>query len=207
MAEESSSSLILDRSNEGVSGVVLAGGKSRRYGTNKALERVGGVRLIELVVTALSPAVSKVILITNTPGEFRFLGLPMYGDRIPGLGPLGGVHTGLHVMPHPAGFFVACDMPFLNSRLIRHLISLRHEADAVVPRISGLLEPLHAVYGHSCTPAVERMVSRGERRLGGFYPMVNVRYVEEEELRRFDPGLGFLTNVNRPEDLPGVPME
>lgn len=202
MVGESSDFQAPGRRRDGVTGVVLAGGRSLRYGTNKALERVGGVRLIELVIQALRPVLPEIILITNTPSDFGFLGLPMYKDRIPNLGPLGGIHTGLYFMPSPVGFFVACDMPFLNTSLIGYMVSLRHDADAVVPRVSGLLEPLHAVYTNACAPAVEECVARGERRIGSFYPMVKVRYVEEAEIRRFDPRLGLLTNVNRPEDLP-----
>ena len=80
----------------------------------------------------------------TTPDEFRFLGLPSVKDLVPDLGPLGGVHAGLSAMPDEAGFFVACDMPFLNPALIGHMAGFADKADAVVPRIGGYLQPLHA---------------------------------------------------------------
>ena len=128
------------RAFQDVTGVILAGGKSRRYGRNKALVEFEGMRLIERTVTVMRAVFDQVILVTNTPHEYAYLGLPMVQDLIRGLGPLGGIYTGLEMTTEEAGFFVACDMPFLNQSLILHMVEIRGTYDAVVPRVGHFLE-------------------------------------------------------------------
>jgi len=185
----------------GVTGIVLAGGKSRRYGKNKALERIDGVPLIERAVRTLERVFHHVLLSTNTPKDFDFLDLPFVKDRITGLGPLGGVHAGLIAMPDEAGFFVACDMPLLNPALIRHMALSGGDSDAVVPRIGGYLEPLHALYRRACLAPVNRAIERGDRGIRSFYSEIRIRYMEEADIRVFEPDLDAFVNVNRPGEL------
>ena len=97
-----------------VTGVILAGGKSLRYGRNKALVKIDGIPLIERVINVMGSLFRHLILITNTPHEYSYLKLPMHEDLIKGLGPLGGIFTALMTIRNEAGFFVACDMPHLN---------------------------------------------------------------------------------------------
>jgi molybdenum cofactor guanylyltransferase len=98
---------------QGITGVILAGGKSSRFGSNKAFASMNGTQLIERVIAIMGSIFKDLIIITNDPDEYSFLGLPMYEDLIKGLGPLGGIYTGLEKIPEKTGFFVACDMPFL----------------------------------------------------------------------------------------------
>lgn len=198
----------LDRFNEGregrvsgITAVVLAGGKSRRYGTNKALVRINGVSLIERVVTTLGSVFERVVLSTNDSGPYAFLHIPVIKDLYPGLGQLGGVHAGLSAISDGAGFFVACDMPFLNPDLIRYMALLSSGWDAVVPRVGPHVEPLHALYRKTCIDPMVRAIERRERRIVSFYPDVRIRYVEEREIRIFEPNLDAFINVNRPEEL------
>lgn len=184
-----------------VTGVVLAGGRSRRYGRNKALVSFDGVPLIERVVSILDQVFHQVILSANDPDAYRYLGLTMVSDVYSGVGPLAGVHASLSAMTDPAGFFVACDMPFLNPMLIRHMARLSPEAEAVVPRVGSNVEPLHAVYRQGCIHAVEQAIQRGERGIVSFYSDIRIRYVEESEIRVFEPNLDAFVNVNRPDEL------
>jgi molybdopterin-guanine dinucleotide biosynthesis protein A len=184
-----------------VSGVVLAGGKSSRYGKNKALVEINGVTLIERVMRVMHSLFQDVILITNTPDEYAHLRLPMHQDLIRGLGPMGGIYTALSAMENHAGFFVACDMPFLNQELIQHMVEIRDYFDVVVPRISQKMEALHALYGKGCLPAIERLIDSRQYQIIQFLSSVSVRYVDEDEIRRFDPGLDSFFNVNRPHEL------
>jgi len=185
----------------GVSGVILAGGKSSRYGKNKALEKVNGLPLIERVIKLMEPVFKHLILITNSPRKYAYLQLPMYEDLIKGLGPIGGIYTGLAVIPDEAGFFVACDMPFLNNRLIRHMIDVRGDFDAVVPRVDWKMEALHALYRRHCISAIKELIDAGEYQIIKFFNMIRVRFVDEEEIRTFDPQLRSFFNINRPEEL------
>jgi molybdopterin-guanine dinucleotide biosynthesis protein A len=184
-----------------VAGIILAGGKSTRYGRNKALVSVDGIPLIGRVIRVMRAIFQDIILITNTPDEYAHLGIPMYGDLIKGLGPMGGVHTGLSVITHEAGFFVACDMPFLNKDLIRYIVRERDRFDVVVPRVSGMVEALHALYDRRCLPVVESLIDSKQYQTLRVFNEVSVRYVEEVEIRSFDPELRSFVNINRPQEL------
>ncbi len=184
-----------------VAGVILAGGKSSRYGKNKALEEFRGLSLIERVCRVMRSVFRNVVLITNSPEEYTHLEIPMEEDLKKGLGPIGGILTALRTIPQDAGFFVACDMPFLNPELIRYMVKQRGEFDAVVPVISGKMEALHALYGKQCLPAVEHLISSGNLQIFRFFPEVSVRYITEEEIRAYDPRLASFLNVNSPQEL------
>ncbi len=186
---------------EDVSGIVLAGGRSTRYGKNKALVKLHGIPLIERVLEVMRLIFRRVIIITNTPDEYSYLELPMYQDIIKGLGPLGGIITGLQVIPDNAGFFVACDMPFLSQGLIRHIVEIKADFDVVVPRISGNMEALHALYRTGCQSKIESLINSKTYQIFRFFNEVSVRYVDEDEVRIFDPDLRSFLNINRPEGL------
>lgn len=187
-----------------VSGVILVGGKSSRYGSNKALVKINGVPLIERVIGVMGRVFENLILITNTPDEYAHLGLPMHEDIIKGLGPIGGLYTGLTVMPDDAGFFVACDMPILNHDLIHYMVKERGSSDVVVPRIKGMMESLHALYGKECLSSVKRLIDSQEYQILRIFNEVSVRYIDEDEIRRFDPELRCFININRPEELKNI---
>jgi molybdopterin-guanine dinucleotide biosynthesis protein A len=186
---------------EDVAGVILAGGKSLRFGQNKAFVAVEGVPLIERVTNVLGSVFHRVVLVTNTPDAYRHLRLPMFEDLVKGLGPLGGIFTGLSAIDEEAGFFVACDMPFLSPALIRYMSRIRGAFHVVVPRIRGDIEPLHALYSRECLPAMRKLIHAGEYQVFRFFQEAAVRYVEENEVRSLDPALRSFININRPQDL------
>ena len=93
-----------------------------------------------------------------------------------------------------------CDMPFLNPYLIRHMVEIRGNYDAVVPKISEKTEALHALYCKACLPAVKKLIDRREYQIFRFFPEISVRYVEEAEIREFDLQLRSFLNINRPEE-------
>jgi molybdenum cofactor guanylyltransferase len=191
-----------DNGPASVSGILLAGGKSRRMGgVNKALLEVGGSRIIERVASAMCHVFPEVLLITNSPDDFQFLGLPMFNDIVPGHGSLGGLYTGLRACTGDYGFLAACDMPFLSVDVIRHMLSLVEGFDVVVPRISGWLEPLHAVYSRGCLPYIEELFQHEDLKILNFFDKAKVREVPEKDLRVLDPELHFTMNLNTPEDL------
>jgi len=182
-----------------VTGVILAGGKSLRYGRNKALVKIDGIPLIERVINVMRSLFRHLILITNTPDEYSYLKLPMHEDLIKGLGPLGGIFTALMTIKNQAGFFVACDMPHLNRELIHHMVEVRYDFDAVVPRTQAGTEALHALYGKGCLPQIKRLIDSSQYQTLRFFPKVSVRYVDENEIRRFDPQLESFFNINKPD--------
>ena len=187
-----------------VTGVVLAGGRSSRYGENKALIKIEGVPLIERVLNTMGSVFHHVIIITNTPNEYAHLQIPMVEDIIKGLGPLGGIYTGLKAIPDPKGFFVACDMPLLNPDLIRHMVAISDDFDVVVPKISWKIEALHGLYAKRCLDSIEGLIHSGTYQIFRFFHEVRVRFVDEVEIRRWDPDLMSFFNINTPDELKRV---
>jgi molybdopterin-guanine dinucleotide biosynthesis protein A len=187
---------------KGVTGLILAGGKSSRFGQNKALVEVGGVRLIERVIRVMGSVFQQLIIITNTPDEYAYLKLPMIEDLIKGLGPLGGLYTGLESISTEAGFFVACDMPFLSEPLIRHILECRDEFDLILPKIDWKIEALHGLYNRSCLPAIRELIDSQQYQVIRFFPKMRVKYIGEAEIREYDPELKTFFNINEPRELP-----
>ena len=186
-----------------VTGLILAGGKSSRFGKNKALVEVGGVRLIERVIKVMGSVFKQVIIITNTPDEYAYLKLPMIEDLIKGLGPLGGLYTGLESISNETGFFVACDMPFLSEPLIRHIVEFRNEFDVILPKIDWKIEALHGLYNKRCLPAIRELIDSQQYQVIRFFPKMRVKYLDEAEIRKYDPELKTFFNINEPRELPG----
>ncbi len=184
-----------------VSGAVLAGGRSRRMGSDKGSLRIGGRRLIEVVLDAIRPLFPDIVIVANDPTVFDGLGARVVSDRIPGIGPLGGIHAALCSSRFPHTFCVACDMPLVNPAVVAHLCSLAPGYDAVVPEWEAGYEPLHAVYGQSCLPHVERMVRENRLRVDALFSDLRVRRVGAAELRPMDPLLRSFMNVNTPDEL------
>ncbi len=184
-----------------MTGVVLAGGKSSRMGTNKALLSFGGQRLIERIISALRLLFPEVLIIGGTPGPYDDLGVRVVPDRIPEKGSLGGIYTAVAAASSPHAFVMACDMPFFNSPLVRHMQDLAAEADIVIPRSPDGLQPLHAIYGKACLPHMEETIRSGDFRIIRFFPKVRVREVGPEVLAALDlEGLAFL-NTNTPGEF------
>jgi molybdopterin-guanine dinucleotide biosynthesis protein A len=191
-----------DTRTPSVSGVILAGGKARRMGgVNKAFVKVGGRPIIERVVSTLSQTFTRIIIITNCPDSFRYLGLPMYTDIIPGSGSLGGLYTGLKVCGADYGFLVGCDMPFLRAEIIRRMVDRIRAFDVIVPEIQGYLEPLHALYSQRCVAPIEDLIHQRSYKIFNLFHEVRVNTLPESFFTSLDPELSFIQNVNSPNDL------
>jgi molybdopterin-guanine dinucleotide biosynthesis protein A len=188
-----------------ISGIVLAGGKSLRLGHDKITEKVGDTSLIEKVVSHLEPLSEEIIIVTA--GERAFpqlaghLKVKAASDIFPGRGSLGGIYTGLVRSSSFYNIVVAADMPFLNEPLLRYMIEASDGFDFVLPRVGKWFEPLHAVYSRNCVPAIKTILDRGKRVIVELFNYVKVRYIEEEEIDRFDPGHLSFFNINTWEDL------
>lgn len=190
--------------------VIQAGGNSSRMGRDKALMPFLGQPLIARLVNRLNAGFSEnqtgyeIVVITNRPEDYLFLGVPLHGDLLPGTGPLGGLLTALLVTRSPVIGVAACDMPFLHPGLFlaQRSILIDEEADVVIPRSQEGLEPMHAVYRRStCLPAVRAALDAGERKMVSWFSSVKVREMTMEEVERIDPGGLSFANVNSPEEF------
>ena len=188
-----------------VSGIILAGGRSRRLGRDKAVEPFEGQPLIRRVIERIQPLTAEIVVVVADAalGE----ALPLQDDErvamdlFPGGGSLGGIFSGLSAADSQWGLVVACDMPFLNRQLFEHMLELREDWDAVVPMPGDFPEPTHALYSRDCLPHIEAKLQANDLKISGFFDDARVRYVNEDEVRRFDPELHSFFNVNSPEDL------
>lgn len=185
-----------------VSVVVLAGGQSRRLGRDKAFLLVDGQPLLTWMVHRLTALSDDLIVVANDRARYEALALParLVSDERPGVGSLMGIYSGLKAACYPHALVVACDMPLLNATLLRYMMPLAQGYDVVIPRMGGFLEPLHAIYGRTCLPAMERLLEQGQRQIIAFLGEVKVRYVEEHEIDRFDPLHLSFFNVNTAAD-------
>lgn len=183
--------------------IVLAGGDSKRLGRPKPLLDLGGVTLVERAVSRLTPYFEEITLVTNNCGLFAHLPVKVAGDVLTECPktPLRGIHAGLTVSDLSWQFVMACDMPFINLRLIHFMDSLRDGYDAVVPRVGEYYQPLHAFYSRSCLEPVRCQLDKGGGKVTAFYKQIKVRYVEAEEIRAFDKDERSFFNINTWEDL------
>lgn len=188
-----------------VSGVALAGGRSKRLGRNKAVEKIGDQSIIERVVGKLSQVTSETVVVVAEESGAADLNLPPWvrtaTDLYPGTGSLGGIFTGLSATKGNYGVVVACDMPFLNVDLIRFMLDIVSDYDAVVPRLQGRPEPLHAIYSKNCIGPIERCLQADQLKIAMFFEQINVAYLEDDDIETFDPNHLSFFNVNTQEDL------
>jgi len=189
------------KKHSGLTVAIQAGGASTRMGTDKSFVPYRGRPMIEVVCKRLNGLGDETILITNNPKPYSYLDLPMFADLYVDHGPLAGIFTALTAASNPHILIVACDMPLLNRPLLQHLISQKETADVVVPRWGKYPEPLHAVYGKTCIPAVEKYLKARKLKITGFFEDVTVRFIDQEEIERFDPQGRSFTNINTPDDL------
>ena len=186
-------------------GVVLAGGAASRYGGQpKGLIELGGRRILDRVVDAVQAAVgAPPLLVANAPGAAAWRpDLQTIPDARPGLGSLGGIYTAVVRGDGPA-LCVAWDMPFVTEGLLRALADGSQGFDAFLPESDGRrgLEPLCAVYGPACGPAIERQMAGGDLKAIGFHGLVKVGRLPLDQVRTYGDPDELFFNVNRPEDL------
>ena len=185
-----------------VTGVIQAGGKSTRMGGEpKALLDLGGRRIIERVLDAVRPVVDDVLIVTNTPMLYEFLGIPMVPDVYPDHGSLGGIFSGLRAASGDAAFTVACDMPFLHPDVARLVIARTGQGDVVIPRVGQQLETMHALYAKACLGPIEVRLKAGQLKIVGFFDDVRVVEVPEAEVARHRAPEVVFMNVNTPDEL------
>lgn len=185
-----------------VTGVIQAGGRSTRMGGRpKALMELGGRRIIDRVADVVREVADDVLVVTNSPDLYAFLGLPMVPDVFPDAGSLGGIYSGLLAARGDTAFTVACDMPFLMPEVARLVTARARDADVVAPRIGEQWETLHACYAKACLPAIERRLRAGQLKIVGFFDEVRVLAIPASDVARYRaPDVVFM-NVNTPDEL------
>jgi molybdopterin-guanine dinucleotide biosynthesis protein A len=188
-----------------ISGIILAGGRSLRLGHDKILEKIGDKSLLERVVSRIDTFSENIIIVTAHERTFARLAkhpkVKTVSDILPGQGSLGGIYTGLVTSSSFYNLVVAADMPFLNESLLRYMIDKAEGFDFILPRVEGLFEPLHAIYSRNCIAPIKAILEQGKRVIIELFNYVKVRYIETEEVDRFDPKHLSFFNINTREEL------
>ena len=171
----------------------MAGGKSSRMGTNKALLLFKGERLIDRAVETILPLVNKIIISSNQP--LPELPYPVFADTTEAIGPLGGLQACLSKSTSEWNLLIPCDTPFLSGSLYQQMLEHTATVDAViVTHSNGKIEPLIGLYNRSLLPLIEEQIARGDYKLINLLHRANVFFFETEEVSQF-------RNMNFPGDL------
>ncbi len=179
-----------------MTGVVLAGGESRRMGTDKAFLKVNGMPMVERVIGTLRSVCDHIIVVTNSPEPYARMGVDVTADAFSDRGALVGIYSGLLRSRSDRSMVVACDMPFLNAALIEYMTRVAGEYDVVLPRVGEFIEPLHAVYRKALLPVIEYHLRSDRRRIRDIFPGLRIRHITEDEIDRFDPARRSFLNLN-----------
>jgi len=187
--------------------VILAGGKSSRMGFDKQCIRLGDTLLIEQQVEQLQSVFKEIIIITNKPEHYQHLNCILAADELKDFGSLGGIHAGLKAASSEYCYFIACDMPHINSDYILYMLGIIGKSgpfQAVATRFGDWLEPFNAFYSKSLLPSIEQAYKDGRSKIGDMLAKAQTYYVEESEARNFSPDWGMFDNINTQADLEAV---
>lgn len=197
---------------QAVSGIMVAGGRSRRLGEDKRKLRLwgpNGPTLLEHTLEVLQPICTELIVVLNDPEDWRHLPVRLVSDVYADAGALGGIYSGLAAATSPYSIVVGADMPLLNQDVLRWMLAYPRDYDALVPRsprpanVRNALdvEPLHAVYSRACLEPLRDTLEQGKRRIIDFFARVHVTIIEPREMAAHDPHSHSFMNINTVEEL------
>jgi molybdopterin-guanine dinucleotide biosynthesis protein A len=188
-------------------GIILAGGRSQRMGTDKALLPLPGQpseTFLTHLVSTLAPFCFEVLVIARDPAQFENVALPgvrLVFDEKPGVGPLMGLYSGLSAMQSTTALVVAVDMPFVQPPLLAFLFACYRQDTLIVPVVDSMPQVLLALYPRSMLPHIEALLKQGKRAPRALLEAAPVHYIEEAQLRAVDPQLRSFVGINTPEDV------
>jgi molybdopterin-guanine dinucleotide biosynthesis protein A len=184
-------------------GVILAGGKNSRLpGRKKAFQKVGNSMILETISAMFANLFKEIIIVVNEPREFADLDMSIVTDIFPSKCALAGLHAGLFYASFPYAYVTACDTPFANQSVIEYIVGqIEPGVDVIVPRTDDGLESLSAVYSKGCIPQIENNLEKNIFMIKKIFRKKKVKEIPVEQLKKIDPQMQFIFNVNTPEDL------
>ncbi|MBW6496881.1 MAG: molybdenum cofactor guanylyltransferase [Bacteroidales bacterium] len=183
-----------------ISGVVLAGGKSSRFGQDKGLFPFRGKALVEHAIDILKPLCSEILISTNNPDAYGFTGQKTIADIHAGCGPIGGMHSGLFNASGQIVLFLGCDMPFVDSKVFSFLLENIAVNHAAVAMHNGFRETLCMALKKESLPLVEQAIAEKKYKILDMLEMLSVSYPELSTQSFFHRDM--FHNINFREDLP-----
>jgi len=185
-----------------MTGIILSGGENRRMAREKAFLKIGGIPLIERILSVFKGLFEEIIIVTDKPELYVSYDVILVGDLMKKKGPMAGIYSGLLNSRNNYSFVVACDMPYLKRSLISFMMGFADfNNEIVAPRVKGVVEPLHTIYSKSCLTVIGKHLSNDNRRLRDLFEECKVRYIEEEEIAHIDPEMKSFININTPEEF------
>ena len=185
--------------------LILAGGENKRLPMLKGFLEIDGKRIIESNINILERIFDKVIISTNTPEHYFYLGRPMVGDTMSDRGPMTGILSALNIPEISEIFVTACDMPFISDELIRSIVDQWDTKwDAVIPVFEKKTQPLFGIYSKHIARNMEKSIKSGTRSLRKFLEGRQVLYISEQAVRNVDKEGKSFININTPEDAENV---
>ena len=181
-----------------ITGIILAGGKSKRMGTDKASIKLNKKTLLENSVELLRPF-CETILISSNNSEHKITETKTVPDEIADCGPIGGVYSCLKESKTDWNFVISVDSALVKLQFVKHLISEIEDFDAVVPIHSKGKEPLIALYNKNCLFEIEKIIRSGDFKMLNLLNSINTKWVDSQNWVEKYPKL--FHNINRPEDL------
>lgn len=181
-----------------IDGYILAGGKSSRMGVDKGLLLFNGKPLVQRIIEQLSPAVNKVIIVSNNP-EYEKFGLEVIGDLIENIGPAGGIHAALSHAQSKQLFIVSCDMPFITAPAATYLIQQAVHSQIALPMYHGKIQALFGVYSSQCLPKWKQLIEQGIIKLQEMISHFDLLKIVIERNELF--GDLLFTNINDENDF------
>lgn len=182
-----------------ITGIILAGGKSSRMGSEKGLVLLHNKPFIQYTIEALQPLVDEIIIISSNP-DYDIFGVKRIKDIIPDSGPIAGLHTGLTYSSTKNNLVVSCDVPLLTTSLLKTLLLYaRKDYDIIQFEADRKTIPLIALYKKHCANKCEKLLITGERRLRKLVMALNTKTISIAEKDHV-----LVTNMNTIEDLKAV---
>jgi molybdopterin-guanine dinucleotide biosynthesis protein A len=179
-----------------MTGIILAGGKNSRINTNKAMLKVGEEEIIRGIINKFMKLFNNIIIVTNNKRKYEFSGIRIVEDVIPDSGSLGGLYSGLVNSSENYNFIVACDMPFINERLVAYMVENCRKYEVLVPKTANGYEPLHAIYSKRCIKRIKDQLEKENLKITDFYKKVIVKEIKENIVRKYDLNLLSFFNIN-----------
>ena len=192
-----------------LAGIIVAGGRSTRFGSDKAAATLRGRPLLQWVRDALAPVADEIVIVTAAgralPPMHPALPVAVVEDREPERGPLAGIAAGLAAASAPVCFAASCDAPLLAPAVVERVVGALGEREAVLPELGGFRQPLAAAYRREpCLAAAEAALAAGVNRVADAFAGLDALALGEEALAGVDPDLRAFRNANTPGELAAI---
>jgi molybdenum cofactor guanylyltransferase len=162
-------------------GIILAGGKSSRMGRNKALLELSGLKIIERIYKSIVHSCDDVIIISNSPDDYLFMELKIFKDIFPGLGPLAGIHSGLHNSKTENNLIISCDLPLISAEVITNIVKYESDKPVVIYQKKNRLQYLCGIYRKACLAFLETSLKSNNLRVKDFINKIDLEVLDAEE--------------------------